>query len=431
MEGDRQPRKADLLVVDGCIKRIDTIIDRSEHPDIVIDASGMFVLPGFIFSNARLGFSILRGQTDQILDDGERERTALRLVSHLTPDQLFLSAELGICQALHSGITTLFEGGVLRGTDRIVQAAREMKFRLICGRMLADRTAEWPEALRIPLREQLAEGQELARTIAADDCGGLLRYALSTTNPPFCTDECLVQAKALADAGGYPLKIVLTTDRNQLEQLHREGSRQELAALEALDVLGEHTFLVNPSALSELEQNTIRKNGSRVIVNATADLKLGRPLARLPEFIRKGTPVLPGFDSPLYGGRMDALHELSVLTTMFRPQYGTQATSPDQVLSMVTVDAARALGIENTVGTLEPGKRADIVLINPVEDIFAQPATHTNPYCRLVYGASTQDIACTIIDGKIAYQNGHVLGCDEKALVEQANAELVQILEKA
>ncbi|MCX6063865.1 MAG: hypothetical protein NTV26_06785, partial [Caldiserica bacterium] len=79
MEGDRQPRKADLLVADGRIKRIDTAIGRGEHPDVTIDAAGMIVLPGLIFGHARLGFSILRGQTDQILDDVERERTALRL----------------------------------------------------------------------------------------------------------------------------------------------------------------------------------------------------------------------------------------------------------------------------------------------------------------------------------------------------------------
>lgn len=431
MEGDRQPRKADLLVADGRIKRIDTIVDRSEHPDVTIDASGMIVLPGFIFGHSRLGFSILRGQTDQILDESERERTALKLISSLSPEQVFLSAQLGICQAIRSGVTTLFEGGAMHGTEQIVRAARTMGFRMICGRMLADRTAEWPEPLRMSLREQLADGQSLAHEIAADNADGLLQYAISTTNPPFCTDDCLVQAKALADAAELPFKIVLTTDRNQVEQMHRESNRQEVAALEALGVLGEHTFLVNPSAVSELEQNIIRKNGSRVIINATADLKLGRPLARLPEFVRKGTPVLPGFDSPLYGGRMDALHELAVLATVFRSQYGAQATPPEQVLSMVTIDAAKALDIEDQTGTLEPGKRADIILVNSMNDVFAQPVTHTNPYCRLVYETAANDVAYTIINGTIVYQDGHVTGCDEKALIEQANVELLRILEKA
>jgi len=371
MGGDRQPSKADLLVADGRIKRIDTAIGRGERPDVTIDASGMFVLPGLIFGHARLGFSLLRGQTDQILDDAERERTALRLVAGLSPEQVRCSAELGICQSIRSGVTTLFEGGSMRHTDQILQAARTLGFRLIGGRMLADRTPDWPEALRMSLREQMADAQALAHDIASSGEDGLLRYAVSTTNPPFCTDECLTQAKALADAGGYPLKIVLTTDKSQVERMRRESGFQELASLETLGVLGQHTFLVNPSFVSELEQNVIRKAGARVVINVSTDLKLGRPLSRLPEFVRKGTPVLPGFDSPLYGGRMDAIRELAVLATAFRPQYGPQTMTPEQVLSMVTVDAAKALGMDEELGTLEPGKRADIVLVDASLEVAA------------------------------------------------------------
>jgi 5-methylthioadenosine/S-adenosylhomocysteine deaminase len=431
MGGDRQPRKADLLVADGRIKRIDTAIDRGERPDVTIDASGMLVLPGLIFGNVRLGFSLLRGQTDQILDDADRERTSLRLIGGLSPEQVHCSAELGICQAIRSGVTTLFEGGSMRHTEQIFQAARAIGFRLIGGRMLADRTPDWPETLRISLREQMSDAQALAHDIGSSGDDGLLRYGVNTTNPPFCTDECLTQAKAFADTGGYPLKIVLTTDKSQIEHMRRENSPQELASLETLGVLGENTFLVNPSLASELEQNVIRKAGARVVINVSTDLKLGRPLSRLPEFVRKGTPVLPGFDSPLYGGRMDALRELAVLATAFRPQYGPQTMTPEQVLSMVTVDAARALGMEEELGTLEPGKRADIVLVDLGRDIFALPGAHTNAYCRLVYEASTSNIACTIINGKIVYRDGNVIGCDEEALVEQANTELVRILEKA
>ena len=431
MGGDRQPYKADLLVADGRIKRIDTAIGRAEHPDVTIDALGMIVLPGLIFGHARLGFSLLRGQTDQILDDTERERTALKLIANLSPEQVHCSAELGICQSIRSGVTTLFEGGSMRHADQILQAARTLGFRLIAGRMLADRTPDWPDALRMSLREQMSDMQALAHDIATNDQGGLLRYGVSTTNPPFCTDDCLRQAKTFADAGGYPLKIVLTTDKGEIEHMRRESGFQELAALEALGVLGENTFLVNPSFTSELEQNVIRKAGARVVINVTTDLKLGRPLSRLPEFVRKGTPVLPGFDSPVYGGRMDALHELTVLATAFRPQYGPQTMTPEQVLSMVTVDAARALGMDEELGTLEPGKRADIVLVDLGRDVFTQPGAHTNVYCRLVYEASTCNIVCTIINGQIVYQDGKVIGCDEEALVEQANTELVRILEKA
>ncbi|MHB8071565.1 MAG: amidohydrolase family protein [Candidatus Cryosericum sp.] len=431
MGGDRQPRKADLLVADGRIKRIDTAIDRAERPDTTIDATGMLVLPGFIFGHARLGFSLLRGQTDQILDDAERERTALRLIGSLDPTQVRCSAELGICQSVRSGVSTLFEGGAMRYTEQILEAARTLGFRLIAGRMLADNVPDWPEPLRMSLREQLSDAQALARDIESNNGGGLLTYAVSTTNRLLCTDECLVQAKALADAGKHPLKIVLTTDKSQIERMHRETGPQELTSLETLGVLGENTFLVNPSFASELEQNIIRKAGARVVINATADLKLGRPLSRLPEFSRKGTPVLPGFDSPLYGGRMDAMRELSVLATAFRPQYGPQTMPPEQVLSMVTCDAAKALGMGDELGTLEPGKRADIVIVDLGHDLFAQPGAHTNPYCRLVYESSADDVVCTIINGKIVYQNGKVLNCDEAALAEQANTELVRILEKA
>lgn len=431
MGGDRQPRKADLLVADGRIKRIDTAIGRSERPDTIIDASGMVVLPGLIFGHARLGFSLLRGQTDQILDDAERERTALRLVAGLSPEQVRCSAELGICQSMRGGVTTLFEGGSMRHTDQIFRAARTLGFRLIAGRMLADRVPDWPEALRMSLREQISDAQALVHDIASNDQDGLLRYAVSATNPILCTDECLTQAKAFADAGDYPLKIVLTTDKSLIERMRRESGPQELSSLETLGVLGEKTFLVNPSFVSELEQNVIRKAGARVVVNVTADLKLGRPLSRLPEFARKGTPVLPGFDSPLYGGRMDAVRELAVLATAFRPQYGPQTMTPEQVISMVTVDAAKALGMDEEIGTLEPGKRADIVLVDLGRDMYAQPGAHTNAYCRLVYEASASNIACTIINGAIVYQGGHIVGYDEEALIEQANAELVRILEKA
>ncbi|MCE5192333.1 MAG: amidohydrolase family protein [Candidatus Cryosericum sp.] len=431
MAGDRQPIKADLLVVDGRIKAIDSIIGRGQRADLTIDASGMFVVPGFIFGHARLGFSTLRGQTDQILDDTEREKIALRLVANLSADQVRRSAELGICQAIRGGVTTLFEGGSMQYTDQIFEAARILGFSLIGGRLLADRTPDWPDSLRVSFRDQVSDMQELARDITSNSQDGLLRYAVNVTNPLFCSDECLTHAKAFADANGYPLKIALTTDKSQLERLRREGGPQEIASLEALGVLGEHTFLVNPTQTSSLEQNIIRKSGARVVANVSADLKLGRPLSRLPEFVRNGTPVLPGFESPVYGGRMDAIRELSILAMAFRPQYGPQVMTPEQVLSMVTIDAARALGLDEELGTLEPGKRADIVLVNSAPDVFSQPSAHTNAYSRLVYQASASNIAATIINGQIVYQEGHVTRYDEAALVEQTNADLVSLLERA
>jgi 5-methylthioadenosine/S-adenosylhomocysteine deaminase len=430
MSDDRQPRKADLLVVGGRIKKIDTVVDRNVKPDTIIDASGMVVLPGFIFGHARLGFSILRGQVDQLTDDAERERTALRLIANLTSAQVRTSAMLGICQAVHSGITTLFDGGAMRYTEEIVEAARELGFRLFCGRMLADRTRDWPQQLRVPLREQLADTQALARAVAAVP-DGLVRYAVSTTNPIMCSDNCLAQARAAADSAGCPLKIALTTDRNQVEVMHREGGTQELSRLEALGILSEHTYLVNPSFLSELEQNVVRKAGSRVVINASADLKLGRPMSRLPEFVRKGTPVLAGFDSPLYGGRLDAIRELAIVATAFRPQYGFQTMQPEQALSLLTVDAARALGIEGEVGTLEEGKQADIVIVDLGRDIFAQPSAHTNPIYRLVYEASACDVAWTIIAGRVVYGAGTVTGCDEQELLERAGTGLMHLLEES
>jgi 5-methylthioadenosine/S-adenosylhomocysteine deaminase len=430
MSDDRQPRKADLLVVDGRIKRIDTAVDRNEKPDTVIDASGMVVLPGFIFGHARLAFSILRGQVDQLTDDAERERTALRLIANLTPAQVRTSTTLGICQAVRSGITTLFDGGAVRYTEEIIEAARGLGFRLLCGRMLVDKTRDWPQQLRIPLREQLADTQALARDVAAVP-DGLIRYAVNTTSPILCSDNCLAQAGAAADNAGCPLKVALTTDRSHVEAMHREGSTQELSRLEALGVLSEHTYLVNPSFLSELEQNVVRKTGSRVVINTSADLKLGRPMSRLPEFVRKGTPVLAGFDSPLYGGRLDGIRELSVVATAFRPQYGFQTMQPEQALSLLTIDAARALGMESEVGTLEEGKRADIVIVDLGRDVFAQPAAHTNPICRLVYEASASDVAWTIVAGRVVYGAGAVTGCDEQQLVEHAGSDLMQLLEQS
>jgi len=302
MGGDRQPRKADLLVADGRIKRIDTAIGRGERPDVTIDASGMIVLPGLIFGHARLGFSLLRGQTDQILDDAERERTALRLIGGLSPEQVRCSAELGICQSIRSGITMLFEGGSMRHTDQILEAARMLGFRLIGGRLLADRTPDWPEALRMSLREQMSDAQALAHDIASSGQDGLLRYGVNTTNPLFCTDECLTQAKEFADAGGYPLKILLTTDKSQVERMRRESGPQELASLETLGVLGENTFLVNPSFVSELEQNVIRKAGARVVINVAADLKLGRPCLASPSLSERERRSCPGSTVPCMEG---------------------------------------------------------------------------------------------------------------------------------
>ena len=143
--------------------------------------------------------------------------------------------------------------------NSILEAARAFGFRLIAGRMLADRTPDWPESLRVSLREQLADAQAMARDIASKNPEGLLRYAVSVTNPLFCSDECLTQAKALADAGGHPLKIVLTTDKSQIEPaLMRDGRHYmgeplhfrlltPMEAIEARAAAGLPAFEVTPS----------------------------------------------------------------------------------------------------------------------------------------------------------------------------------------
>jgi len=150
-------------------------------------------------------------------------------------------------------------------------------------------------------------------------------------------------------------------------------------------------------------------------------LKLGSGVARITDMIERGISVSLGADGAACNNRLDMFTEMRTAALLQKAFHGPEALPAGRVLRMATIDGARALSLESEIGSLEAGKRADVIIVD-----LGQP--HSSPQqhevvSSLVYSAIASDVLTTIIDGQVVMRDGELLTLDESVVIEEANRE--------
>ena len=424
MDAARTVMKGDLLVREG---RIAWIGPRGRAPRAGagvarerLDACEAAVLPGFVQAHVHLCQVLFRGLADDLpLLAWLRQRIWPLEASH-TPRSLATSCALGVAELLRGGTTTILDMGTTRHHDVVFETLARTGIRAISGKAMMDRGEGAPKRLRERTRDSLAESDRL-RAYWHGREAGRLRYAYAPRFILSCSGALL---REVAERN-VALECLIHThvaehaeERAVVEQLL---GQPDLAALEAHGVCGPQVVMAHAVQLTRPEMQRAARLGTRFAHCPSANLKLASGIADVVAMRESGLVVGLGADGAPCNNRLDALSELRLALLLSKVRRGdARALAPLDALAMLTIEGARALGLDAEIGSLERGKRADITVVG-LDGLHHAPLV--DELSALCYASTASDVRHVVVDGAVRVRKHELLGVDVGALTDRARRE--------
>ena len=391
----------------------------------VVDCRGRVLAPGFVDAHVHLGEELMRGLVpDDAPVDEWLPRWLLPTYAALTPEDERLAAELGIAQMLLTGTTTFCEAGTLLDWEAAADAVEATGIRGQLGRWTWD-LPEGPAAMRQSLDDALAANEAMVAGVRARRCDRLTS-AVILLGIGTASAELLSGAAELAGRLDVPLATMYASVAPE-----HGGTAPPLAELGERGWLSARTKLTHVVYVSREDVRTLATAGVAVAHCPTAALRHVKGIHRyglFPEMLELGVPVALGGDSANGSNHLDMLRLMYLSATLYKDfRMDPSTMPPETALEMATVHGARALGLAHEIGSLEPGKRADLVVFSTEQPEW-RPLL--DPLQNLVLNATDRSIESVWVNGRKLVERGRLLSIDLPRLLERVDAAAAALLDR-
>jgi cytosine/adenosine deaminase-related metal-dependent hydrolase len=411
LDGGRRIIEDGSILVEG--QRIGRVGKAAElaaaRADRVIDARHLVAAPGFINGHMHISYAhAVRGIFPD--DVGSPLSHVFRLQMAMTEEEEYWTTLLGLVELLRNGTVCFVDPGSTKFPDACLQAYEAAGIRVILGECVADQAAPFP----LP-RHATQDAIDRTRAFLRKWDGrldGRIRAWAMPFSPETCSADLLRGVKRVADEHGAGLTLHHGSGPEaRRESLARHG-RRPTEYLESLGVLGPNVLLSHALGLDEAEIECLARTGTAVAMCPVTAAKGGRGIAqhgRMPELLAQGVRVALGTDSPNNSNHLDLVRALNMAAIQYKDARQDMRQIPaEAALEMATLMGARALGLGDALGSIEPGKRADVVLFDT-----RRPEWQAlfNPVNNLVYNADGRSVHTVIVDGRVvvdAYRQSFV-----------------------
>lgn len=408
----------------------------------VMDARGMIVIPGLINGHQHFYYHLFKGLANGLLIEDWFPAVVFPILPHLTDEDMGLTSYLAAIEMLRTGTTCCLHH--LRTTttektlQRIASATADLGFRQVIGKEVQCRLPGNPRHPR-DLEEEIAYVDELIpRWNGAH--GGLVRMALVTEcNAVFIeqqvtSDELLVEGKGLATKHGLKISTHFSGGTLALEKAYlrvlRKTGRTDVQNLMRLGLLDSTYILVHGIQATDTDIRMMADSGCSAVYTPTSEAVRGGGIGPAALMSAAGVNVALGSDGPMVDYSVDMVEQMKACSFLQNVKHlDPTVMPPERCLEMATINAAKALGLEEDLGSLEPGKLADIA-------IFDLRKAHTtvphNPISILVYAAKGTDVHTVLVDGRVVIEAGELRTFkDEAGVIEAATKRGREIAERA
>lgn len=417
----------DVLLAEGRIQAVGRRL-RAPRGARVVDCRGTLVLPGLIQAHVHLCQVLFRNAADGLpLLDWLRQRIWPFEAAH-TKASLRASADLGIAELLLSGTTSVLDMGTVHHTAEIFRAAAQSGLRYTGGKAMMDVGDGVPRGLRETMSDSIGESLALAHHFHGGE-NGRLRYAFCPRFVLSCSEALLREVRTLAGRDGLLIHTHASENREEIAAVRAATGRDNLAHFAHLGLTGERLVLAHCVHLSPAEEKIVAQSRSTVVHCPGANLKLASGIAAVPRLLAQGINVAIGADGAPCNNTLDVFHELRLAATLHLPNSGAAAMPARAVLAMATTAGARALGLAAEIGSLEPGKAADVTVVD-------LGAAHFQPLGRdlvatLIYGATGSDVRDVFVAGRQLVERGRLQTLDLAEISVRAAAEARKLRARA
>ncbi|HBF5309042.1 TPA: amidohydrolase [Clostridioides difficile] len=399
----------------------------SKYTDVkkIIDAKGKVLFPGFINTHNHLFQTLLKGLGDDMVLKDWLETMTFPAANYLEPKDTYDAAMLGCIEGLRSGITTMVDYMYPHSKpglcDGIIDAYKELGIRGILVRGCMNTGAQFGVHPGIMQDVETVE-KDVRRLFEKHHNTENGRIKIGVAPAAIWSNsqemlEMLWRVVKEYDDALFTVHISETPfDREAAKELH---GQYDIDVLEKLGILGPNVLMVHCVYLTEKDMELTKKYDMKVSHNTASNMYLSSGVAPVPEMLKKGITVSLGVDGAASNNSQDML-ELMKLTALQHKvnKCDPLAMSAEKVLELATIDGARAIGMEDEIGSLEIGKKADLLIFNPMLSPKAIPMH--NPVSTLVYSSSMKNIESVIVDGNIIMEDSKILTANEEKALKDA-----------
>jgi 5-methylthioadenosine/S-adenosylhomocysteine deaminase len=390
----------------------------------VSDAKGQILTPGFVQCHVHLCQTLFKNMADDLeLLDWLSKRIWVFEAAH-TAETLRLSAELGIYELLASGSTTLLDMGTVHHTEEIYKAVTRTGIRANVGKCLMDHPETTPSNLRESTNDALDEAKKLFKRWHRTS-NDRVRASFAPRFVISCTERLMREVVRISRETGALIHTHASENLKEIQMVKEMYGCENIEYLHQLGLTSEQLVLAHCIWLKPNEKDILRRTGTNVVHCPSSNLKLASGFAHIPELRKMGINVALGADGAPCGNNLDMFQEMRLAALMHKPSSGPKAIRAIEALDMATRDGARALSWEQSIGSIEIGKRADIVLTDPnrahaMIELDKKTASIERIASMLVYSAHGSDVKSVWVDGKRVYHEGKAQALNEKTLVAKA-----------
>ena len=386
--------------------------------DRVIDANEMIITPGLINGHLHISYaSVTSGLFPDTMDPGDYLAGTFRISMAMTEEEEYYTSLLGITEMLKYGTTCFLDPGTTRFLDHCMRAYEESGCRAILGKQLTDK----PSPLNFPLNT-VPEARALTEEVIKKydhTLDGRVRIWAMVLDLDHSTRELLVAAKEIADTHQTGLTVHCVNSPGSVQSHLEKFGKRPIEYLEEIGVLGPNVLLAHVIGLDDSEVECVARTNTRLVMCPPAAMKTGAGTTihgKLPEMLGKGVCVGLGNDSGNHGV-VDTLRTTYLAAILYKDgRQSVDKIPAETALEMATIQGARAVGLDADIGSIEVGKKADLVLFDTRRPEWR---TFFNPINSLVYNADGRSVHTVIVDGNVVVEAHKPTFVDEWELLQR------------
>lgn len=410
-----------ILIRNGRIVKIGRFKARAET---TVDAGGALAMPGLIQTHIHLCQTLFRGVAEDLpLLPWLRNYIWPMEAAH-DEASIRASALLAAAELIRSGTTAFLSMETVRHTSAVFEAIEPTGLMGVICHCLMDESGGYAP-LAVDTEDALAYCDVLLDRWQDHDrlqVGVAPRFALS------CTGPSLRKATDYARERGLLLHTHASEQIPEVQRVRELTGMMNIEYLHSVGLSGPDVCLAHCVHTEPHEREIMVEDGTRVLHCPSANLKLGSGIAPIPEYLDMGLTVSIGADGAPCNNRLDGFMEMREAGLIQKPRLGPDALPARSIVRMATEMGARTLRAEKEMGTLEVGKRANLILVNQ-DNFHVLPSD--DPAANVVYGHLSSDVEMTIVNGRILFEEGHVTTIDEEELRHTVREQRKKLAQRA
>lgn len=433
MNSERQVFTEGAIAIDGTeIKEVGKtadLVNKYEY-DEVIDATDKVVLPGFVAGHVHLFQTLYKGMGDDMLLADWLKKCIYPLSYHLDEDGSRVGAELSALELMRSGVTTYVDSHYINRDPRCYDGIAQGTLNTGIRGVIVRSTVNNPETTPADFCEPIDRAQrECARVIEAyhgyND--GMLSVRVEPLNESSALTDMIVAMHDVAKQYGVGMSMHLAETTVRYQSTMDKFGKTPVGYLNSLGVLGPEVLLAHCVWLDPEDKEILGATKTNVAYNSVSNQYLADGIADIPGLKKAGVNITIGPDGAASNNSLNMFNVIKSAVLLQRAKtLEIFSLTAEEALEMATINGARAIGMEDKIGSLEPGKKADILVLD-LNDVTMTP----NMSCisNIVYAANTTAVDMVMVNGKTIIEAGNFKEIEEKKVYAEANATLKKLVD--